>query len=45
MGESAKSYIISVSAGTGCYRHIRMPDNATLLDFCGEILRMNNLQL
>ena len=26
------SYVISVSAGTGCYRHIQISDGATL---CG----------
>ncbi len=33
-----RSYVISVSAGTGCYRHIRISEDATLFDLHGAIL-------
>ena len=33
-----KSYVISVSIGTGCYRHIRVPGDDTLFDLHSEIL-------
>ena len=33
-----RSYVISVSAGTGCYRHIRIDGNAKLIDLHEAIL-------
>lgn len=33
-----KSYVISVSVGTGCYRHIKLSSQATLLELHEEIL-------
>ena len=38
MKAKAKSIIISVSAGSGCYRHLKISDQATLEDLCSEIL-------
>lgn len=32
------SYVISVSVGVGCYRHIRLPSDATLEDLSDAIL-------
>jgi len=37
--KSVQSYIISVSAGTGCYRHIRIAVAATLFDLHAAILK------
>ena len=34
----AKSLILSVSAGTGCYRHIQISESATLLELSSAIL-------
>lgn len=33
-----KTFVISVSAGTGCYRHIKISDRATLEELSDEIL-------
>ena len=38
MSRSNKTYIISVSAGTGCYRHIKIAADATLESLSTEIL-------
>lgn len=38
MNKQAKTYVISVSAGKGCYRHISMPGDASLAAFSGVIL-------
>lgn len=34
----SKSLVISVSVGTGCYRHIKISDQATLQELSDEIL-------
>jgi hypothetical protein len=33
-----KSLVLSVSVGTGCYRHIKISENATLLKLSSDIL-------
>lgn len=38
MEKSAGSYVISVSAGTGCYRHLRISVNAALEQLSEAIL-------
>ena len=38
------SYVISVSAGTGCYRHIQISKSATLYKLHQAILRAFDFQ-
>ena len=35
---NVKSYVISVSCGTGCYRHIQIAGNKTLANLSDSIL-------
>ena len=38
MAAKAKSLVISISAGTGCYRHLRISESVTLEELSDEIL-------
>jgi len=38
MATKAKSMVISISAGLGCYRHLKISDQATLEELSDEIL-------
>lgn len=38
MAAKAKSMVISISAGSGCYRHLKISDQATLENLSNEIL-------
>ncbi|NCB53103.1 MAG: hypothetical protein EOM54_14695, partial [Clostridia bacterium] len=38
MANKAKSMVISISAGSGCYRHLKISDQATLEELSDEIL-------
>ena len=38
MKAKERSFVISVSAGSGCYRHLRISDQATLDELSDEIL-------
>ena len=38
MPAKAKSMVVSISAGSGCYRHLKISDQATLEELSDEIL-------
>lgn len=38
MKSSIKAYVITISAGTGCYRHLKISADATLAELSEEIL-------
>lgn len=38
MSAKAKSMVVSISAGSSCYRHLKISDQATLEELSDEIL-------